>query len=82
MLSLHKWEVETLWQENRAVVLIISTHEDGTPPDSAKWFVSWLGDSTSDFRVGQGALSNLRVAVYGCGNSLYGSKFNAVSGFE
>lgn len=49
------------------------------PPDTAKWFCSWLDESAEDFRVGSAALSGLRFVVYGCGNSLYGKNFNMVS---
>ncbi len=40
---------------------------------------SWLEDAASDFRLGSGALTHLRYAVWGCGNSLYEANFNAVA---
>ena len=39
----------------------------------------WLQDSHSDFRLGSTALQATRFAVFGCGNSLYGSNFNRVA---
>ena len=32
------------------LVLIISTYTEGTPPESAKWFYTWLEESAKDFR--------------------------------
>ena len=60
------------------MVVIVSTHQDGMPPITASWFCSWLQDAANDFRVGRGALCGVKVAVYGCGNSLYGANYNAV----
>lgn len=40
---------------------------------------SWLEDAASDFRLGSGALTHLRYAVWGCGNALYEDNFNAVA---
>ena len=44
-----------------------------------RWFCQWLEESSRDFRVGAEALKNLRYAVFGCGNSLYGTNFNKAS---
>ncbi|GLC41738.1 hypothetical protein PLESTB_000682600 [Pleodorina starrii] len=79
------YEPEQLLSEaaDSLVVVVISTYEGGTPPKSAQFFCrqvnSWLEDAASDFRLGSGALSHLRFAVWGCGNSLYERNFNAVA---
>ena len=44
-----------------------------------RWFCQWLEESSKDFRVGAEALKGLRYAVFGCGNSLYGTHFNKAS---
>lgn len=41
-----------------------------------RWFCQWLEESSTDFRVGAQALKDTSFAVFGCGNSLYESKFN------
>ncbi|GFR44419.1 hypothetical protein Agub_g5623, partial [Astrephomene gubernaculifera] len=61
------------------VVVLVSTYEGGTPPQGARFFCSWLDDASTDFRLGAGALSGLRVAVWGCGNSQYEGSYNAVA---
>lgn len=76
-----KYEVENLWNLKHPLIVVVSTHEGGTPPGPAKWFVDWLEESAHDFRVGNSALSGLSYAVYGCGNSLYGDNFNKVGSF-
>ena len=35
---------------NACLVLIISTYTEGTPPEAAKWFYTWLEESAKDFR--------------------------------
>jgi len=55
-----------------AVLVVVSTYEGGSPPETAKWFCRGLEECSSDFRVGKAALSHLYgFAVFGCGNSLY-----------
>ena len=44
-----------------------------------RWFCQWLEESSKDFRIGAEALKDLRYAVFGCGNSLYGTNFNKAS---
>lgn len=60
------------------LVIFVSTYTEGTPPKGAEWFVKWLEESASDFRVQKSLLNNLQYAVFGLGNSLYGSNFNTV----
>lgn len=60
-------------------MFIISTYEGGHPPADAAWFCQWLDDMATDFRVGNAALTTARMAVFGCGSSVYGSNFNAVA---
>ncbi|XP_022329631.2 S-adenosyl-L-methionine-dependent tRNA 4-demethylwyosine synthase TYW1-like [Crassostrea virginica] len=67
-------------ESNNAVCLVIfiSTYTEGTAPKGAEWFVQWLEESASDFRVQKSLLSNLHYAVFGLGNSLYEEHFNTV----
>merc|ERR1719300_1724581 len=60
------------------MVLLISTHEGGSPPDNAKWFYKWLEESAKDFRVQHSMLKGLKYAVFGLGNSLYTDHYNVV----
>mmetsp|Transcript_6652 Transcript_6652/g.16002 ORF Transcript_6652/g.16002 Transcript_6652/m.16002 type:complete len:277 (-) Transcript_6652:58-888(-) len=78
LVSLKNYEVENLAAEQTAVV-IVSTYAEGSPPDEASWFCRWLSESATDFRVGLALLQRLRFAVFGCGNKVYGDKFNTVA---
>ena len=60
-------------------IVIISTYTEGTPPDSAKWFYTWLSDMAGDFRVSHNMLQGMRHTVFGLGNSLYSEHFNTVA---
>lgn len=60
-------------------IVIISTYTEGTPPDSAKWFYTWLSDMAGDFRVSHNMLKGMRHTVFGLGNSLYSDHFNTVA---
>jgi len=61
------------------LVVIISTYTEGSPPDSAKWFYTWLSDMAGDFRVSHNLLSGVRHAAFGLGNSLYSDHYNTVA---
>ena len=60
-------------------IVIISTYSEGTPPDSAKWFYTWLSDMAGDFRVSHNMLQGMRHAVFGLGDSLYTEHYNTVA---
>ena len=64
---------------NTAFVVLISTHEGGSPPDNAKWFYTWLEESSKDFRVQHSMLKGLKYSVFGLGNSLYSDHYNTVA---
>ena len=64
---------------NPLLIVLISTYTEGSPPDSARWFYSWLSDTAGDFRVSHNYLSHLQHAVFGLGNSLYAQHFNTVA---
>lgn len=66
-------------ENTTCLVVFISTYTEGTPPEGAEWFVKWLEESASDFRVQKSLLSNLHYAVFGLGNSLYSENFNTVA---
>lgn len=65
-------------EDNSAVVLIISTYTEGTPPQSAEWFYKWLEEAAKDFRVQHSLLKGLKYGVFGLGHSLYSDHFNTI----
>jgi len=64
--------------EKALLIVIISTYTEGTPPESAKWFYSWLSDMAGDFRVSHNMLVGLGYTVFGLGDSLYTEHYNTV----
>ncbi|MGY4291098.1 cytochrome P450/flavodoxin [Bradyrhizobium sp. LM2.7] len=57
-------------------VLIFCASYNGAPPDNASQFVKWLhGDASKD------ALSKVRYAVFGCGNSDWAATYQSVPRF-
>ena len=40
------WANET----STVFIVVISTYEGGSPPDSAAWFYKWLEEAAKDFR--------------------------------
>ena len=66
-------------EDNTAFVVIISTHEGGTPPANATWFYKWLDESSKDFRIQHSMLKGLKYSVFGLGNSLYTDHYNTVA---
>lgn len=60
------------------LVVVISTYTDGSPPEGSAWFLKWLQDTSSDFRVQKTLLKDLNYAVFGLGNSLYKENFCTV----
>eukprot|EP00798_Chlamydomonas_sp_ICE-L_P024502 gene24502-10099_t len=63
-----------------AVLVVISTYEEGAPPDGSKWFCRWLEESSTDWRVGSALQHLAGFSVFGCGNSIYpGPRFNQVA---
>ncbi|OAF03517.1 NADPH--cytochrome reductase [Bradyrhizobium centrolobii] len=57
-------------------VLIFCASYNGAPPDNATQFVKWLyGDAP------KGALSKVRYAVFGCGNSDWAATYQSVPRF-
>lgn len=60
------------------MIIFTPTYEDGTPAPAAKWFLLYLQEAATDFRVSKNELEKLTYAVFGCGNSLYNENFNKV----
>jgi len=59
---------------------VISTYEDGEPPENARWFIKSVSDAASDFRVPKNLLNAIRFSIFGLGSSVYGDHlFNRVS---
>ncbi|KAG0623009.1 hypothetical protein M758_3G141600 [Ceratodon purpureus] len=72
------YEPEDLPKE-KLVIVIASTWEDGKAPKNAAFLAQWLEESSEDFRVGSGILTQCRFGVFGVGSQAYGSNFNAVA---
>ena len=79
-VDLATYDQERLAQEETLAVFVVATYTEGTPPPGTEAFFADLLEATHDFRVGAGALSHVRYAVFGCGNSEYPKRyFNAVA---
>eukprot|EP00817_Percolomonadidae_sp_ATCC50343_P005703 CAMPEP_0117425256 /NCGR_PEP_ID=MMETSP0758-20121206/5558_1 /TAXON_ID=63605 /ORGANISM="Percolomonas cosmopolitus, Strain AE-1 (ATCC 50343)" /LENGTH=654 /DNA_ID=CAMNT_0005209619 /DNA_START=95 /DNA_END=2059 /DNA_ORIENTATION=- len=61
------------------IIFVLPTYENGTPPEEAKGFYTWLEDFSHDFRVHQTAFSHIHYAVFGVGDSAFGSRFCTVA---
>jgi len=61
------------------IVFVVSTYTDGEATDDAKAFYQLLEDTAADHRVPKSFMSGVRYAIFGCGNSVYGSNFNKVA---
>ena len=53
------------------LIFVMSTWTDGRPPESAAGFCEFLSDIAVDFRVSKAALSKLRFAAFGLGDSSF-----------
>lgn len=72
------YEPEDLAQE-KLVILVASTWDDGSAPPHASFLGRWLEESAADFRVGAQLLSGCKYAVFGIGSRIYGSSYNMVA---
>jgi tRNA wybutosine-synthesizing protein 1 len=77
--DLANYDPDNLAEPNSTILFVISTYTDGSPPESCAAFYQWLEDFTNDFRVTKTHYQNLRYAVFGIGNSVYGKQFNTVA---
>lgn len=72
------YEPEDIAKE-KLVIIVASTWEDGKAPDNAAFFAQWLEESSKDFRVGAGLLSDCKFAVFGVGSKSYGLTYNVTA---
>ena len=72
------YEPEDLAQE-KFVVFVVSTWENGLAPDHASFLGRWLEESSADFRVSSWLLNQCKYAIFGIGSSAYGSSYNMVA---
>lgn len=77
VVSMETYEPEDLINE-RHVIFVISTYQDGTPPGRAQFFCKWLEEAVTDWRVPADYFNKIRYAVFGLGNSLYEDHYNVV----
>ena len=59
-------------QEQKLIIFVVSTYEDGGPTDNAKQFYKWLTETKAN-------LSDLKFAIFGCGDSNYKEHFNTMA---
>eukprot|EP01084_Bolivina_argentea_P053350 97929_1 len=78
MKNMCEFDAEDLEKEN-IVICIISTYENGTSPIDAKYFMKWICDAPSDCRIHDSFLNNVRIGVFGFGNSLYDENYNKIA---
>lgn len=76
--NMRDFDAEDLEKES-IVIMLTSTYENGEPPLDAKFFMQWVKEAPSDCRVHDSFLRNVRIAVFGLGNSLYEDNYNKVS---
>ncbi|TPX53754.1 hypothetical protein PhCBS80983_g06184 [Powellomyces hirtus] len=79
VINIADYENEDLMTETCPVVFFLSTYSEGTPTEDAQWFSTWLEDSRFDHRVDRQCMRNLRFAVFGLGDSVYGEHYCTVS---
>lgn len=56
----------------KGLVVVVTASYEGKPPDNARTFVPWLAG------LGDGDLTGLRFAVFGCGNKDWARTYQAV----
>jgi tRNA wybutosine-synthesizing protein 1 len=76
--NISEYDVDQLPSEGW-IVFVVSTYTDGVPPDSARVFFDWLSDAVVDHRIPKNFFTDVKYAIFGCGNKLYGRNFNLVA---
>ena len=79
MINLENYDGEEYLAKEKYAIFIVSTYTDGKPTESTKVFYEWLDDAANDFRFDKGTMHNLKYAIFGLGNSVYGENFNVVA---
>ncbi|KAG0243819.1 S-adenosyl-L-methionine-dependent tRNA 4-demethylwyosine synthase [Actinomortierella wolfii] len=69
LIDIVDYDTEDFLAETSLCLFILSTYNVEGPND---WFLKWLEDTRFDWRVQKGALSKLKFAVFGLGDSAYG----------
>lgn len=73
-MDVKNYEPEQLEKES-LVLFLFSTWTDGTAPETAQIFHTWVEEAAHDFRVSKSLLENVKFSVFGLGGSVYGSNF-------
>lgn len=68
-------QLDKLASSGGIFLFILSTWTEGTLPESAARFKSWLDDLACDFRVSRDHFHSLLFAVFGCGGIIYRSNY-------
>ncbi|CAB4490912.1 hypothetical protein RhiirA1_502506 [Rhizophagus irregularis] len=72
IMDIVEYETEDFLSESAICIFLISTYNVEGPLD---WFYKWLEDTRYDFRVDKQALSKMKFAIFGLGDSAYGDQF-------
>lgn len=56
------------------VLFLCCTWSEGSPPDAAVPFMTWLVDLAQDFRVSKNIFSHVEFTAFGLGSKVYGGK--------
>ena len=77
-VDMKDYDYEDLLEHEAVVLVVCYTWTDGTAPETAQPFVSWLHEQAVDFRVSKDLLNNTRFAVFGLGAGVYNNNFCTV----
>ncbi|GBG78400.1 hypothetical protein CBR_g26428 [Chara braunii] len=77
VIDANSYEPEDLAMEG-IIVIVASTWQDGSAPDNGVFFLNWLRESASDFRMGAGLLTGVQFGVFGLGSRAYEKAYNVV----
>lgn len=56
------------------VIFVCCTWSEGSPPEAAAPFMTWLVDMSQDFRVSKNLYGAMSFAAFGLGSKVYGGK--------
>jgi len=66
-------------EDERLLLVLLPTWTGGTPPESARAFLHYLRDVSTDFRVSKNHFAALRFAIFGLGCSDYDTHWCAAA---
>ena len=61
-------------EKQDVVIFVCCTWSEGSPPEAAAPFMTWLVDMSQDFRVSKNLFGAMSFAAFGLGSKVYGGK--------